>query len=99
MAVGATQPPQLPTRYDEFVFASDEPLGVALADDEDTGAIFVHEVEAGSQAEELGVPEGSELVAVNGTSVEGATCTDAKALIVAAGRPLVLRVRMHLDFF
>ena len=83
----------------EYVIPEGTDVGIALADGFSPGhrtgfkSAIASRIQPGSLAYELGIPEGGELIEVNGESVEGIGAAASKALVAAASRPLRLRFR------
>ena len=85
-------PPALEVRA--YTFGAG-PLGLVLLDrDRGMGGVLVHDIDAGGQGANLGVPPHSLIVAVNEQDVSGLTRSSLVGMIKASGRPLTLKMQV-----
>ena len=75
---------------EEYVFAGQGPLGMALGDVGDD-AVIVYAVSSGAQAHAQGLPIGVFLTEINGQSIRGMNADTASAAVLNAGRPMTVR--------
>jgi len=81
--------------YDCVFEERDQKLGVLILDvnKHGTNVVMAKMIVDHSAAMREGVMEGSQLISINGTSVEGKMHKDCTAMIRSVGRPLTLRFR------
>ena len=79
----------------EFEFRDQGPIGLGFADQFMGGKVEVKiaSINPGSPAQNLGVPMGSVVTAINGRPVDNMNTEAVKQLILSSGRPLKLSVR------
>ena len=75
----------------EYIIAEGHKVGIALT--LEARGVVASRVHPGGMAHQMGVPEGGELIEINGVSLDGKGLAESKALMVNNSGPLRLRFR------